>query len=274
MAFSGDDRVAGPSLEGAQGPRGRFTDIHCHCLPGLDDGPANMAESIDLCRALVYDGVSRVVATPHQLGRFDGCYDGRIVREAVDRLNRELSQEGIALDVLPGADVRIDERIPQMLESGQVLTVADAGRYLLLELPHGVFLDPQVLLARLNRIGVTVVVTHPERHGFLAAHPSYVNRWLEDRPCLQITAGSFLGEFGRAAQQAARAFLQMDLPVLVATDAHDVRNRPPRMTAAHRWLAKRLGSAAADLLCAENPRRAVAGAELVRLGHVVGRDAS
>ncbi len=265
--FDGFDPAAA-----ASGPRG-FTDIHCHCLPALDDGPRDIAGTLSLCRAMVEDGIKQVVATPHQLGRFDGRYEAGFIRRAVTELNRVLRENGIALTVLPGADVRLDERIPHLLESDAVLTVADAGQYLLLELPHEVFIDPQVLLERLREMGVIAVITHPERHSFLASNPTYVDRWLEYGACLQITAGSLLGYFGPQSAEAAMTFLHMDLAVVVATDAHGTDTRPPCMTAAYQWLSRELGQAAADIVCVRNPRRVVAGGELAPLGEGLPKEA-
>jgi protein-tyrosine phosphatase len=251
------------------GRSGRFVDIHCHCLPGLDDGPANITEALALCRALVEDGIKEVVATPHQLGRFDGHCDVQVVRQTVAQLNGVLRENQIPLMIHPGADVRLDERIPQLLQSGQILTAGDNGRYLLLELPHEVFIEPEFLLERLDDAGVKVVITHPERHGFLAGNPIHVNRWVKHQPCLQITAGSFVGDFGHQCQEAAWAFLGTELPIVVATDAHDTGSRGPRMTAAYRCLNQRLGRSAAQVLCIENPRRLLAGQEPVMLTEVL-----
>jgi len=242
-----------------------FADVHCHCLPSLDDGPANVAESLALCRALVADGIATVVATPHQLGRYDGRYDAEAIRQAVAELNMLLDEANIPLDVLPGADVRIDERIVELLDRDRILTVGDRRRTLLLELPHEVFVDPEPLLAELDRAGWNAVITHPERHGFLAQHPHVVRRWLAVHPCLQLTAGSLLGGFGGDARQAAWAFLAEPLPLLVATDAHDTASRGPCMTAAYHRLAQSAGPAVARILCIENPRRLLDGRELLLL---------
>jgi len=250
---------------GRGGPGPGFADVHCHCLAGLDDGPAGRIESLALCRALAADGIETVVATPHQLGRFEGRYGVSTIREAVGQLNRSLADAGISLSILPGADVRLDERIPQLLQSDAVLTVADGRRYLLLELPHEVFIDPRALLPELASMGVTAVVTHPERHMHLARNPETVQRWAEYNPCLQLTAGSFGGGFGRLAQEAAWTFALAPMPILVATDAHDTSGRAPRMSEAYRLLTQRLGRTVADILCVENPRRAVEGEDLLML---------
>lgn len=248
-----------------------FTDVHCHCLPGLDDGPPDVASALALCRALAADRIRTVVATPHQLGRYDGLYDAGTIRQAVTQLNELLVKAEIPLHVLPGADIRIDERIDDLVQFDRVLTIADNRRYLLVELPHEVFIDPEVLLARLGQAGLCGVITHPERHMFLAERPEYVRRWASYRPCLQITAGSFLGGFGRRSERAAWAFLQESLPVVVATDAHDTAGRAPCMTDAYRLLSRYLGRDGADTLCIENPRRLLAGEDLVTLNPEAGR---
>lgn len=267
MQSSGANRTERVESERGAG----FTDVHCHCLPGLDDGPPDVASALALCRALAADRIRTVVATPHQLGRYDGLYDAGTIRQAVTQLNELLVKAEIPLHVLPGADIRIDERIDDLVQFDRVLTIADNRRYLLVELPHEVFIDPEVLLARLGQAGLCGVITHPERHMFLAERPEYVRCWASYRPCLQITAGSFLGGFGRRSERAAWAFLQESLPVVVATDAHDTAGRAPCMTDAYRLLSRYLGRDGADTLCIENPRRLLAGEDLVTLNPEAGR---
>ena len=265
MKPSGDDASR---RSNAYGPGSRsvvFTDVHCHCLPGLDDGPATSIETLALCGSLVADGVRQVVATPHQLGRFERRCQAWAIRQAVEQLNQSLERMQLPLTVLAGADVRLDERIPRFLESDEILTVGDTGRYILLELPHEVFIDPFVLLARLADMGVTAVITHPERHSFLTQNPEYVKRWLEYSPCLQITAASLVGDFGRPSERTAWALIHAPLPILVATDAHDTTSRVPRMTEAYQRLSQRLGRSAADVLCVENPQRLIRGQDTVVL---------
>jgi protein-tyrosine phosphatase len=123
-----------------------------------------LPEALDLCRGLVNDGVTTVVATPHQLGRYDRGNEADAVRQAVAALNRTLMVEGVPLKVLPGAGVRLDERICALLDEGRILTVADGVAYLLLELPRETFIDPLPLLRRLTDRGVRPIITHPERN--------------------------------------------------------------------------------------------------------------
>src|SRR5947199_9658556 len=83
----------------------RSADIHCHCLPGVDDGPPSLDDAIALCRAMVADGITTVIATPHQMGRYDRANSAERVREAVEELSAELKDREIPLEVLPGGDV-------------------------------------------------------------------------------------------------------------------------------------------------------------------------
>ena len=236
-----------------------YTDIHCHCLPAIDDGPATMAETLSLCRAMVNDGISSVIATPHQLGRFDLGNEPEKIRNQVNILNENLKQNGIAITVLPGADVRLDERICQLLRDDKILTLADGGKYLLLEFPDQVLIDIEPLLVELETIGIQTIISHPERHSILARQPKMLFEWLKHSVHLQITAASLLGNFGATAQTAAWNFLKSGLVSMIATDAHNLSGRRPCMRAAYEAVKNKLGRKAADSVCIENPLRVFKG---------------
>ena len=248
-------------------PKGRrwqkFTDIHCHCLPGLDDGPETMAEAIVLCQRLVAEGIAVVVATPHQLGRFDGRNEAAKVRNATSELNGQLQKAGIRLTVLPGGDVRVDERVCRLLQTDRILTLADGGKYILLELPHEIFIDIKPLLTELAGLKVKAIISHPERHNALYKRHSTVLNWLDVGAHLQITASSLLGYWGPEVHRAAWQFLNSGWATLVATDAHDIDTRRPRMRAAFGRINKRLGEDLARLVCIENPSRVVSGQDIL-----------
>jgi len=238
---------------------GPFTDIHCHCLPGLDDGPATVLESLELCRMLAREGIAVVVATPHQLGRFHGCNEATTVREVVCCLNESLRDSDIPLKVVPGGEVRVDERICRLLAADKVLTLADNGRYILIELPHSVFIDIEPLLVELLSTSIQPIISHAERIAPLVAHPEILFRWLDRSTHLQITASSLLGELGPAIQRAAWGFLSSGVAALVATDAHNAESRKPRMRAAFERISTELGRDLAHRVCIENPSRVVNG---------------
>jgi protein-tyrosine phosphatase len=241
-----------------------FTDIHCHCLPGLDDGPRTMAEALALCRRLIEEGIETVVATPHQLGRFNGRNDAKKVRDVTSLLNTQLQRTGIQLNVLPGGDVRVDERVSRLLQDDKILTLADAGKYILLELPYEIFIDIEPLLNELEALKIKSIISHPERHSMLRRQRQVVLRWLDIGAYFQIDAGSLLGNFGTEAREAAQRFLSSGWASFVATDAHNTNERRPCMSDAFKCISTKLGEDIAKLVCIENPARIVNGRDIVR----------
>lgn len=240
-----------------------YVDIHCHCLPGLDDGPKNTFESLALCQALVEDGVTVAIATPHQLGQFDGLNEPAKVRDTVLQLNKELENNKIPITVMPGGDVRIDERICQLIEDDKIQTLADGGKYILLELPSRIFIDIEPLLVELAEKGIQAIISHPERHYVLCRQYSILQKWLNCPAHLQITAGSLSGDFGLKAQNAAWEFLRKGWVSFVATDAHNLGSRRPKMKNAYREISLNLSTELAHTVCIENPIRLLEGGEII-----------
>ena len=245
-----------------------FSDIHCHCLPGIDDGPSSYEESLALCQTLVEDGINVVIATPHQLGRYDDNTSERI-RAAVGRLNEELLKNGIVLTVEAGGDIRVDERMCRLLEEDKILTLADGGRYVLIELPHDIFFDIKSLLKQFSSMGIVPIVSHPERHNYLAQHPEIIADWLGYSAQFQITAGSLLGYFGTLAQRACLQFIKSGYISYIATDSHGTGSRKPCMTAAFERITIEFGIEIAETLCIENPQRVIRGLEVISARDVV-----
>ena len=245
---------------------GNFIDIHCHCLSGVDDGPATDTESLDICRALVADRIGTVIATPHQLGRFADFNKAPQVRQRVSQLNDNLKNNDIALEVLAGADVRVDERICELLKEDEVLTLADGGKYILLELPHEIFIDITPLLIELSEKGIKAIISHPERHHHLAQNSSLLANWVKYSGGLQITSASLLGKFGRKTQKAAWQFLSSGQVNFVATDCHNLDNRKPCMKDAFEYISAELGEKVARRVCMENPLRVLEGQDIAGNG--------
>ena len=242
-----------------------FVDIHCHCLPGLDDGPASVEQALALCRQMAEDGITTAIATPHQLGRFDASNGAGSVREAVTDYNKILKQNDIALTILPGGEVRVDERICRLLETDGILTLADNGKYILLELPNDVFIDIDTLIRELFFIGIQSVIAHAERIPHLSHRSEILSRWLDHGALLQVTASSLMGDFGLEFQRNAWQLLSSGYVSFVATDSHNTDSRKPRMTAAFQSISGKLGDKIAYLVCIENPSKVLNGRDIMPL---------
>lgn len=238
-------------------------DMHCHCLPGLDDGPATLADAVAVCRALIDDGITAVIATPHQLGSYADVTAVR-VREATQVLTAELERLGLPLSVRAGAEVRADESLLTLLAAGRLLTLADGGAYLLVELPHSTMLDLRGLIDSLMAINVTPVISHPERHSGLARSPQLLRPWLARGAILQVTAASLVGAFGPGTQRSAWDLMDKGWVSLIASDAHDAVGRAPLMTPAIDSIAARMGHAVARRLCVQNPLAVYEGRRIVK----------
>lgn len=239
-----------------------FVDIHCHLLPGIDDGAKDWDESLAMARLAVADGIATIIVTPHQLGGFaHNC--GRQIRAAALEMQAFLDEHKVPLKVLPGADVRIEAGMIAGLKQGEVLSLADRRRHVLLELPHELYMPLDRLLADLAGVGMVGILSHPERNQGILAHPG-VLRTLVDAGCLmQVTAGSVTGAFGVASQKLSLWMLEQGLVHFISTDAHGTRSRRPQMRPAFDCAAQLMGAETARDLCRRNPALVAAGRSVI-----------
>lgn len=235
-----------------------FVDIHCHLLPGIDDGATDEAVSLEMARMAVESGTQTIIATPHQLGSY-GTNRGADIRRQVDLLQRRLTHANIPLTVLPGGDVRIEDGMMEKIASGEVLTLADRGRHVLLELPHELYFPLEPVLEQLRRRGLVGILSHPERNMGLLRQPTITASLVEAGCLMQVTAGSLVGAMGPAPQRMAEWMLSENLVHFVATDAHGIRSRRPRMKRAFERIWELAGKSIATQLCATNPAAVATG---------------
>lgn len=234
-------------------------DLHAHILPGLDDGPATMDESLDLCRLLLREGVTNVVATPHM---FDGVHEvpPEAIREGVLRLRRELAAANLPLHVLPGADIRIDPRALEAARAGRLMTFGARQAYAILEFPPDV-IPPGVerFLFDLWMAGVTPLLSHPERSEEMQRGLGLLRRLVEKGCLVQVSAPSLTGGFGKNVLRMARRMVREGLVHVLASDCHGVRRRPPRLQEAFQEVAVLVGPAEAEAMVAGRPSAILAG---------------
>jgi protein-tyrosine phosphatase len=227
-------------------------DLHCHILPGLDDGAADLSVSTDMARAFVADGVSVVACTSHIL---PGLYQnsGQQIRQATAQLQQHLEREGIPLRLVTGADNHITPSFVADLRSGHLLALADT-RYVLVEPPHHVA-PPRLedLFFSLLVAGYVPILTHPERLTWIQSHYQVIQRLFHSGVWMQVTAGSLTGGFGRSARYWGEKMLDEGCIHLLATDAHDVNRRPPNLSQGREFAAKRVGDPEAQHLVLTRP---------------------
>ncbi len=228
-------------------------DLHFHCLPRIDDGPASWDEAVALCRAAAAEGTTRIVATPHVL-RNEWINTNPVVRERlVEALNERL---GGSPRILSGCEYYFSGEVVSLARKGPMnpLTGLAHGAYLLTEFgPSSVPPSAVGAFHELRVLGLHPIVAHPERHPVFARQPERLAELVARGALVQITAGSLVGDFGKSAQKACENFLKLGLVHVVASDAHSMAQRPPRMAPARERVRKKWGADVERALFVDNP---------------------
>ncbi len=243
-----------------------FTDIHSHILPGFDDGARGEPEFIAMATAASAAGTSRMVATPHCDLDSDPAVIERVA-PAVASHAALLRAQGIALELLPGLEVRVNSGLYRAAEEGSLGELRLGGRgergYILTDLPP---IDMPTatadILFQVQLRGFTPILAHPERNRYLCSRVALVREMAERGIVMQVNAGSLEGLYGRSAARCAFTLLEQGLVGMVASDAHAPTGRGPDLSGAARLLSARLGEEAARALLEENPGLALAGEPL------------
>ena len=228
-------------------------DLHCHMLPAIDDGAVDIETSLAMARMAVADGIEITACTPHIM---PGVYDNRgpEIRTAIERLQQALDESAIALKLVTGADVHVAPDLVNGLKSGRVLSLNDS-RYFLFEPPHHIA-PPRLeqLAFDIMAAGYLPVITHPERLTWIETHYDIFRQMAHGGAWIQITAGALTGRFGRRPKYWCEKLLDEGLVHILATDAHNTRNRSPILSEARQAVAERLGEEAANDMVMTRPR--------------------
>lgn len=234
-------------------------DIHCHILPGIDDGPLTLNESIEMCRMASTDGIKTIVATPHfNPGAYENSSD-KIFR-LIEDLETELKNEKIEIKILPGADIAITPELPDYFKKEEYLTINRTGRYFLAEFPPA-SVPPKwdAFLLSLLSSGIVPIITHPERNPWFIEHPDALYSVVSKGVMVQITAMSITGGFGEDIQRYSIFLLQNNLAHVIATDAHSAAYRPPVLSDAVKFAADVIGEERAKALVTTVPAAIIEG---------------
>jgi len=256
-------------------------DIHSHLLPGMDDGAGTLEESIRMCRMSFEDGVRIVVATPHTLtAPYEN--DRSAVLSKVSELNRALKRcragtapqfdqadgcpdSGFRIPhsefrILPGADVHFCERIFAELERGNLATINDTGKFLLVEFPsQGIPHGAEKVLFQLIMREITPIITHPERNLEISQRPQRLHDMVKMGCLGQVTAMSLTGEFGAKVKETAETLLTHWLVHFIASDAHSANGRPPILSRAVRAAERIVGKREAKKMVTDYPQSILEG---------------
>lgn len=231
-------------------------DLHCHILPGVDDGSASLEMSLAMARFCVNDGITHIVATPHchrhcRLLRAD-------ILPHVAKLNEEFQNASVPLVILPGSEVQVTDSVAYRREfdAGLYCHLGDRMEFILLEFnwkSEQYPSDAAKLVGWLRERGTTPIIAHPERHGFFTEDRGRLKALADEGAWLQVTVDSLLGNHGPAPQASGEELLSTYSNTVLATDAHNLR-RCSGLSAGYSWVRERLGPGLAGELRARADR--------------------
>lgn len=218
-----------------------MVDLHCHLLPGVDDGSKSMSISLRLAREATENGVTHALLTPHHMnGRYVN-HKQDVIRETAE-FQKQLQEHDIPLTVFPGQEVRINGNLLEALDNDDILFADEGNRYLMFEFP-----DDDVphytnrMIFDLQQRGITPVIVHPERNTMIMAKPEFLYSLLEKGCLSQITASSYVGTFGKKVERFSRQLIEAGQGYVFASDAHDLPGRKYEMRQAFERLQQEFG---------------------------------
>jgi protein-tyrosine phosphatase len=235
-----------------------MVDLHCHILPGIDDGPDNLEQSLAMAEDAIADGITHVVATPHANEEY--LFDFAKVRRLRDDLQARLGER---LKLATGCDFHLNPENLIVLREEAARFCINQQDYLLVEFNE--FSIPPSMdrtLHELQLAGLRPIVTHPERNGILRAQTERLRNWVRLGCFIQVTANALTGTFGTGSQKDALRWIAEGIVHFVSSDAHNTKSRPLRLRRAYDLVAAEFGVEKAEALFQDNPLAAWEGREL------------
>ena len=231
-------------------------DLHCHLLPGIDDGAETDAQALALARAAVAAGITHSVLTPHF---HPGRYENELadVQRRATKFRELLKHESVPLEIGIAGEVRAGPEAMELLMLGTLPMLGDwkGTPVVLLEFPHGQLpVGSEKLVAWMIRNGVRPIVAHPERNKDILRDFDRLAPLVAEGALLQVTADSVSGGFGPFAQQRAVEMLERGWVTILASDAHNLEHRPPRLEAGRAAAAEIVGEEESWRMVRDRPR--------------------
>lgn len=220
-------------------------DLHCHILPGVDDGSKNLEMSLEMARVAVKQGITHILLTPHHM---DGTYTNHkqdVLTKTV-AFQDALDKAEIPLRVFPGQEVHLTGELLNALDSDDILFMDDGGKYLLLELPHsGIPEYTEDMIFELQVRGITPVIAHPERNHGIQKEPDRLYDFIQMGCLTQLTASSYVGVFGNTVESLTANIINAGMGFAFSSDAHNFKGRRFLMGAAFSKLVEQAGEQSA-----------------------------
>ncbi len=230
-------------------------DLHCHILPGLDDGAKNIEEALEMARIAQQDGIKKIVATFH-LFRGKYLYNNfQFIEEKRKKLSLALGEKGIDVEIFLGAEVYVVHNLMDEIRTKRENLAINRSSYMFLEFPQvHVFSGVRDLFFELMSEGITPIIAHPERNYVFMRNPTLFYGLVQMGALAQANSGSFLGLYGKKEQETSLKFLEWNLIHFIASDSHSPRRHDLLLSGAVKRTEMLWGKDKAAALVMDNPQ--------------------
>lgn len=218
----------------------RYIDMHCHILPGVDDGSSSMEETEKMLRIAYAEGIRCIIATPHYHPR-RGHEHPDVLRKKLTQVRKAAQKIDNKFRIYLGTEIYYGQDVPDMLQQGKILAMNCRNRVLVEFSPADSYNYIKQGLQHIQLNGYEVILAHAERYRYLVEHFEYVEHIWNMGVDIQINSGSITGDSGKQAKQFVKELMEKDMVFAVSTDAHNSTNRLPRMKKAAGYVAKKYG---------------------------------
>ena len=221
-----------------------LVDIHVHLLAALDDGPRTPDDALAMCRIAVEEGIGYAASLSHQSDRWR--VSPQTIRDATKQLQEVLARENVPLEVFPSAEVMASPEMVGEWEAGGLLSLGDRRQFLLVEMPHGIYVDLRPAMRQLGPRGVRVVLAHAERHPEMLHQAGVLEDLIQHGALVQVNSASITDPASPADGKAIRSWFERGCVHFLGSDGHSLRKRRPHMAAAYRQVCEWAGPEAAE----------------------------
>lgn len=235
-------------------------DLHCHILPGIDDGSKDIDQTLEMARIAVSEGIKTIICTPHYI-QYNEPYNKKQVEELIEEINKRFSDEGITLNLVAGHEVYMTPDLPKLVQEGEVSTLNNS-KYILVEFPmNDIPLYAEDVFYELRLMGLVPILAHPERYPMIMEDPNNLLKFLKLGVLCQANVGSVRGLFGERVQKTVIKLIEHNMIHFIATDAHGPKRRSPKIGAAIEVI-KELDPQLVEKLFYENPLKVYQNEEI------------